>query len=251
MINKTILKKAVKFSKLSALVYKSEEEQKRYFESKGLNHKFFDKDGTQAMAYVSPSEIGIIFRGTEPNKPKDVFADLDIRRKVCTAYPQALVHSGFQESIDDIYSDLKTWIDQEQDKKQKIYVSGHSLGAALATIAATRFDCEEVYTFGSPRVGNKKFKISFNQTTTKHYRFVNNNDIVTTVPLPFRFKHCGEEIYINSLGIPTNAKYLKHFVKFKDKFKGRLKTYSKFKLFDGFSDHNIQEYYKNLKKHID
>ena len=70
-------------------------------------------------------------------------------------------------------------------------------------------------------------------------------------PIPFRFKHCGEEIYINSLGIPTNAKYLKHFVKFKDKFKGRLKTYSKFKLFDGFSDHNIQEYYKNLKKHID
>ena len=66
----------------------------------------------------------------------------------------------------------------------------HSLGAALATICASRLDAHELYTFGSPRVGNRAFVKEMKNDGIQHYRFVNNNDIVTGVPFPLR-------VYIN------------------------------------------------------
>ena len=68
-------------------------------------------------------------------------------------------------------------------------MTGNSLGAALATLAADRYgNVQGVYTFGSPKVGNDVFKEKF---IVKTYSIVNNKDIVTRVPPPGIYKHVG------------------------------------------------------------
>ena len=77
-------------------------------------------------------------------------------------------------------------------------MTGHSLGAALATLAADRYgNVQGLYTYGSPRVGDRNFKEDFNVNA---YRFVNNSDIVTKVPPAGTYLHVGELKYIDSEG---------------------------------------------------
>ena len=76
-----------------------------------------------------------------------------------------------------------------------IIFSGHSLGGALATLAAVQFSKQypdiiiSCVTFGSPRVGNGKFAAMFNKCCTGSYRFVNEDDPVPMGPTPLRFTH--------------------------------------------------------------
>ncbi len=76
-----------------------------------------------------------------------------------------------------------------------IVVSGHSLGGALATLAAVQFGREfpeatiTCVSFGSPRVGNGKFCEYFDQCVGGSYRFVNEDDPVPMGPTPIRFTH--------------------------------------------------------------
>ncbi len=67
----------------------------------------------------------------------------------------------------------------------KVYFTGHSLGGGIATFAAADFfstySLGEVYTYGKPRVGNKKFVEWFNQNV-KAFRVVHNKDPVPRLP---------------------------------------------------------------------
>ena len=65
-------------------------------------------------------------------------------------------------------------------------------------------DPQELHTFGSPRVGCKRWIRHANVT---HYRWVHNNDVVTRVPPVFMgYRHCGDVIYLDRHGPtwPTN-----------------------------------------------
>jgi len=83
-----------------------------------------------------------------------------------------------------------------QIQNKKLYITGHSLGGAMATICASRMVARGIvvsglYTFGSPRVGDAEFVAHLGTT---HFRFVNNNDIVTKAPpLMCGFRHHGQE----------------------------------------------------------
>ena len=109
----------------------------------------------------------------------------------------------------------------------------------MATIAASRYPkSAALFTFGSPRVGGKKF---VNTCVVPHYRFVNNNDLVPKVPPAILgFKHDGFEMYFNS-----GSKLALGYTFWQDMWdlvKGFVSAWSKFKFFDGLTDHGMDGY---------
>ncbi len=87
-------------------------------------------------------------------------------------------------------------------------ISGHSLGAAIATLLAldvaanTTFSNPTVYTYASPRTGDPLFAKTFNKTVKNSFRISNRLDIVTKVPLIPAYEHVNERFSMN----PTNVK---------------------------------------------
>jgi len=239
-------KTAILCANLSSLVYRNFDEKL----SKRLNKIFpyvmyFDNKGTQAIVAHDKERIAIIFRGTEPKEFKDVKADLKTWPKRSDEV-KGLVHSGFAEALDRVWNDLEPFVDEcvkLHDIKQVIF-TGHSLGGALAVVAAARSKyVGEVYTYGQPRVGNRKYS---KQVKSKVYRFVNNNDVVPRVPPPLIFGHQGTKYHIvgeDKLITPT-GKLNDFWLSMKVRFKNMLKL----RYFRSLvADHDINTYHKILK----
>lgn len=174
----------------------------------------------------------VIFRGSEAFKVTDWTTDFQVElAAVNTAYfknagTDVRVHKGFQEAFVQIVdgskikattsyatapASLKAWLSEHvQGKGKKLWISGHSLGASLATLFAYYalghgIEFEAVYSYGTPRVGNPAFAGHYTQmlssTNKAHYSFINNNDIVPMVPVRSTgYETVGTEVYIDSLG---------------------------------------------------
>ena len=210
--------------------------------------KYYDRDGAQAYWFANGSDVVIACRGTQPTEFNDLAADL--RAAPVKSESVSRVHCGFKQEVDDLWPVIRE--DVLQIKKQTLWFCGHSLGAAMATIMASRcmhdgqlIDPCELYTYGSPRVGWKGF---VQHLSVPHHRWVNNNDIVTTVPPCFiGYRHDGEEHYLNAYGLVR-----KHtaWQRIKDRWRGLilgLKTGS----IDSFSDHAIGLYCEYIKGFVD
>ena len=69
------------------------------------------------------------------------------------------VHRGFKAALSEVWTSLEKHISNLHRNNLKIWLTGHSLGAALATLAADRLgNAQGLYTFGSPRIGDRDFK---------------------------------------------------------------------------------------------
>lgn len=222
---------------LSKLVYQKKEVVLETLEKDFEQCDFFDNDGTQCLLAASEDKIFVVFRGTEPTAWEDVKADLNFFKvKADTA---GRVHGGFKESCDDLYEEIRLKILLlRTHEKQQIIISGHSLGAAVATLFASRIKADQLYTFGSPRVGDKRF---VDTLCVPHWRFVNNNDIVTFVPPILMFYHDGELKYFNSKQQLSTGGFLERVY---DRALGYISAWKKLKFFDGISDHDMGTYEK-------
>ncbi len=148
----------------------------------------------------------IVFRGTQRTiewvlNINAVYATND--RKVASQSYGA-IHPGFST----IYSNIAT---QTLEAAKKLnpsvpcYLSGHSLGAAIATLAAIDIAVNipqlqkqvQLYSYASPRVGDRVFAREHNRVVPNSYRVVNLADAITLVPFTVFFKteyvHVGEE----------------------------------------------------------
>lgn len=121
------------------------------------------------------------------------------------------VHSGFLRSYLAVRKNLISEILEAMNKRNKdcvIFFTGHSLGAALATLCCLEIKCRyqfevQIYTFGSPRVGSRAFAQLFNDLMPKRnsFRMVFESDIVTTYPSELTsYKHIDSEVYIDRAG---------------------------------------------------
>jgi triacylglycerol lipase len=224
---------------LAATAYEDPTLAKPIYKSMGFTGlKFFEHDGAQAYAVWNKEHIVLCFRGTEPTEISDLKADLN-------AWPDrgevgGLVHNGFQNEVEKIWKDVLKTIDSKSHASKKLTMCGHSLGGAMATVAASRQKdrIDSLYTFGSPRVGNKEFVNAFSDV--KHYRFVNNNDIVPTVPFAWMgYRHHGECMYFNYKGYLKKFTYWEDFI---DGWKGKWRALQKGQVFDGLYDHGANYY---------
>ena len=212
---------------------------------------FFDEDGAQGCMFRHDKDhVVIAFRGTQPTQLSDLLADLKAWRE--TSDTKGRVHSGFKNEVDKLWPYIEKMVKGKGANKERdtIIVTGHSLGAAMATITATRINemgyNTVLYNFGSPRVGNGDWAEQFEDIPT--WRFVNNNDMVTKVPPFGLYTHIGELKYINYYG---NVRKNTWWQRFKDQLRGRWRALQKFQLFDGLFDHSMGLYADKVRKNKD
>lgn len=138
------------------------------------------------MAYLEDGDtLYVAFAGTDPSIKDDVLTDLNVRSKTSPVYYSALaasVHQGFGLLYDRVKPAFLERIRSSQ--YSRIVFCGHSLGGALATIAAADFASSSpetrvwCFTFGSPQVGDQLFVNRFNRSVAVSARFVNPFDVV-------------------------------------------------------------------------
>ena len=143
--------------------------------------KTFDNKGTQAMLIENKEYMVLAFRGTETDSLDDIKADARANIRKCETY--GMIHSGFYFAYQAIRMDLEQTLQQAPYCDKPLYITGHSLGGAIATVA-TKFIYHKgglaaCYTFGSPRVGNDDW---INNIKTPIHRLVNAADCVTMLP---------------------------------------------------------------------
>ena len=135
--------------------------------------------GTQGFLAHNPSfSLTVLaFRGTESDKFEDLLTDSKARQKELPEHAGCLVHTGFSDCFGCV-SDRVSRLPAK--RKGTLLITGHSLGAALATLAAIDLKPDALITFGSPLVGNEKLGSLF--TGIKVRRYVNCCDLVARVP---------------------------------------------------------------------
>ena len=237
------------FAKLSSIAYNDNiKEVKAQVKKLGFTTvEFYEKDGAQAYRFMNKTDLVIACRGTQPNEFNDISADL--KALPVMAETVSRVHKGFKLEVDDLWPMIEEDINRTVNVSKTLWFCGHSLGAGMATIMASRSkhntslnDPIELYTFGSPRVGWKGY---CNSLDVVHHRWRNNNDIVTTVPLAIMgYKHCGIQHYINAYG---NKRTPTGWQMFKDRWRGMWMGIKQGKI-DNFSDHSIAEYIHHIEK---
>jgi pimeloyl-ACP methyl ester carboxylesterase len=146
---------------------------------------------------VGDDDAVIAFRGTDSDEQLLVTgADSQECRPswLNDEFPGSL-HRGFSEAFECIWPDLRDWVG-EGGAQRRIWLTGHSLGGALASVAALRLLCELeischcVFTFGSPRVFSTTLSQRYTESLAKtlqpsearHFRVYTRGDPVPGLP---------------------------------------------------------------------
>lgn len=246
---------ALALGKVAKLAYAKEAEIKAQADAWGLQSQFITasqklKGDTQAAILGDAEKVIVAFRGTEPTEIKDWVTDA---MAVLVPGPAGMVHKGFLDALNVAYGRIRETIDRLQDRGQSLWVTGHSLGAALATLAVARLRFEEdkpvygLYTFGQPRTGDRDFARAFDTDfKALTFRFVNNNDVVARVPPRVGlYSHVGTFLYFD-VNHDLHADEAFWF-RFLDSVKGRVEDFLKPGT-DGIKDHDMKEYLVGLEK---
>lgn len=155
----------------------------------------FDHGNTQGFWAHTPVEDGVallVFRGTSNlgQWVRDAkLAPID--------HTWGHVHCGFDEGLGHVHADLEEF-DHLAAASKHVFVTGHSLGGALAVLAAARLKIQNetnapvVYTFGQPRAALGDFTEKFDQQLPgRFYRLINQKDIVSRLPPGLIYRHGG------------------------------------------------------------
>ena len=163
--------------------------------------EFLSAGETQCFIGSTADVLLVAFRGTE--SLGDWLGNLDV---FSTQKSYGRVHRGFWSAFQDVRELLDEafaqWI------SRPVVITGHSLGGALATIAAAEWqgvrEISGIYTFGQPRVGKADFAdFAASHFGNRFYRFVNDDDIVPRVPPGY--EHVGRLFQFDGVGNVESA----------------------------------------------
>ncbi len=113
------------------------------------------------------------------------------------------IHAGFHKAANAVMDKIDAAIDLSAQRQKPLFFTGHSLGAAIAIIAAQHAEGRNrtpaaVYGYGTPRVGGATFQTRYNDRLgDRTYRHVNGRDLVARVPMAFLgYRHVGHVLEI-------------------------------------------------------
>ena len=158
----------------------------------------FSNNATCAYLARNDRFAVLAFRGTTSDF-RTILSDIKIRfyrdksgARTSTGFSEAykLVQQGIADAVDALEPSLP------------LYITGHSLGGALAAIASTRILPSDriaaCYTYGCPRVGDGEFTLQLWKVPV--YRQVHRSDVVPHAPLAFGYRQAGDFRYIKRNG---------------------------------------------------
>src|SRR5262245_516119 len=206
----------------SLLAYWEETDARQRFHEAGLESApIIQKADTQCYVAWTARFALAAFRGSEPDSLPDILTDIRALLKPWDE-PNETVHHGFREALDAVWPEVVAALTPLADRP--VWFTGHSLGGALATLAADRCvrqramlglgDLGGVYTFGSPLVGNRHFVDGFNSRVHgRSFRFVNDQDGVPRVPPQLLgYRHVNTEHFVgeDGPGLPFSEPLIDH-----------------------------------------
>jgi triacylglycerol lipase len=225
----------------SRLAYKDSEDIEEALNSNDMDlFGCFDEKNTQAFIAFDDDKMIVSVRGTDGLA--DAMTDLNVDLVDGVG---GRVHDGFNTSASRLWRFV--WNAVRNRGNRSLFLTGHSLGAGIATILTARLVQQKdepvngLYVYGMPRAGDKKFARNFNASFgTQTFRFVNNNDVVTRTPFrSMGFAHVGLFIYFDEHGNVRSD--IGWWEKLLDRISGRW--HDLFELgTDGIKDHGVDEY---------
>uniref|UniRef100_A0A832M516 DUF2974 domain-containing protein n=1 Tax=Oscillatoriales cyanobacterium SpSt-402 TaxID=2282168 RepID=A0A832M516_9CYAN len=156
------------------------------------------------FALASESNNIIVFRGT--SNPKEWIANFQARQSnyIQSGIARGKVHTGFLRLYDQLADQVRR-VANQLNPALPCFITGHSLGGALATLAAADLAQNnrtlkrqvQLYSYGAPRVGDLSFAKFFSAIAPNSYRVLNLADIVPMVPPSNlrgeEYSHIGQE----------------------------------------------------------
>jgi hypothetical protein len=148
----------------------------------------------RTLPHRRPRFAVLVFRGT--TGLRNWFLDLDVRPAQLA--PRTVAHRGFVEALHHVWPALQPQLDH---LAEPLFMTGHSMGGALAQLAAWYHPPRAVYSFGAPRVGDAGF--AARMASVPIYRLVNGRDVVADLPPSTRrlaFRAAGHMVHIDRKG---------------------------------------------------
>ena len=152
------------------------------------SHGFLAIDRSEKLAVLA-------FRGTDKDDPTDLMDDANAIPAAWSGDGRA--HSGFAKALAEIWEQVASEL--QAAAGSRLLFTGHSLGAAMATLAADLNLPASLYTFGSPRVGDAAFVSALQKKQLDNRRYVDCCDLVARLPPDgfFGYVHLGNPYYID------------------------------------------------------
>jgi triacylglycerol lipase len=148
---------------------------------------------TKGLVLGNDTTVILSFAGTDPLNFANWVTDFNWLPR------SGDLHTGFRVAADAAWDDARAAAAAATSPKSLI-ITGHSLGAAIATLIANRLQREAnrtadaVYLFGAPRAGGRGLAAEYGPLlASRTFRLVHGGDIVPTVPPPaLGFHHVGQ-----------------------------------------------------------
>jgi hypothetical protein len=211
---------ALVLARACELAYYNEPEGPTRFRSElGLEARLISGDNTQVYVAEDDRSIVVAFRGSEAPNTLDGLKDWLLTNannylilpegRAGTDFAAAGVgarfHRGFLEALQMVWEPLLAAVNQAiKTKERPLWVTGHSLGGALALLAAWRLQrnflaVQEIVTFGAPMIGNEAAAKAFEQEFAgKIFRYIDLEDVVPHLPsvslIANAYTHCLTEV---------------------------------------------------------
>lgn len=236
-----------------------------YHDQLGLDARLFSVDHTQAYLAQNDDHVVIAFRGTESPATLDGLKDWLLSDAVnllvlpegrmgtdfVAAGVGARFHKGFLTALAQVWDPLFEAGSAELKRKDRpLWVTGHSLGGALAVLAAWLLQrkfvaVHQVYTYGGPMVGNESAVKAIDQAMPgKVFRYVGLLDPVPKLPtlslLANDYIHCLKEVRVGEADQAPAGSSLAFFQEMAPRTANGL-----------LSGDLIHEFWANVMKHID
>jgi hypothetical protein len=222
---------ALFLAQASSLAYFDEPEgPARFRDQLGLEARLISVGNTQAYLAQNEDALVVAFRGSQAPTTLDGLKDWLLTNannyliipegRIGTDFAAAGVgarfHRGFMEALAEIWEPLLTSVSEAVESKDRpLWVTGHSLGGALALMTAWRLgrnfiSVHEVVTFGAPMVGNEAAAQAFEREFAgKIFRYVNLEDPVPLLPsislVANTYAHCPTEVSLTAVGAIASA----------------------------------------------